>query len=223
MSTKKDLASGESGSGRVDKRVRVRVRKDGVKAKGAKGAKKTRVRSEKNLEKRNVKKWGKPKKYNKKGRIRGWRLIISSLKVMLCNQSILILNNSRSLIWDGGGYLWWACWSLFLPKTFRGRGRNPYSSYPRVVLMLLEYHPTRKLHHCPIYWYINVVNHVELVDWPCTRDSNGSVIECSRPTHSSLYGWWRYLIASCHWLYIEISLSSASCSLLSVDFLSIEI
>jgi len=56
MSTKKDLASGESGSGRVDKRVRVRVRKDGVKAKGAKGAKKTRVRSEKNLEKRNVKK-----------------------------------------------------------------------------------------------------------------------------------------------------------------------
>ena len=187
MSTKKDLASGESGSGRVDKRVRVRVRKDGVKVKGAKGAKKTRVRSEKNLEKRNVKKWGKPKKIQQEGtNTRGWRLIISSLKVMLCNQSILILNNSRSLIWDGGGYLWWACWrnDSFLPKTFRGRGRNPYSSYPRVVLMLLEYHPTRKLHHCPIY---NVVNHVELVDWPCTRDSNGSVIECSRPTHSSLY------------------------------------
>jgi len=56
MSTKKDLASVESGRSSGQKKVRVRVRKDGVKAKGAQGTKKVRVRSEKSLQKRNVKK-----------------------------------------------------------------------------------------------------------------------------------------------------------------------
>lgn len=56
MNTKKDLAGVESGRGRGEKRVRVRVRRDGVKAKGAQRVKKVRVRSEKTLQKRNVKK-----------------------------------------------------------------------------------------------------------------------------------------------------------------------
>jgi len=56
MSTKKDLASVGSGRGSEEKKVRVRVRKDAVKVKGAQGTKKARMRSEKSLQKRNVKK-----------------------------------------------------------------------------------------------------------------------------------------------------------------------